>query len=98
MATTVQSRFDTRAQEALNRLIRTHGWTTSQALRESVLRLAEQTTAKPIPRLIGVGCVDSGVPDLATNKAYMKDFGVKSMGKGWKRPKSRRPGKKVMAK
>ena len=98
MATTVQSRFDTKAQEALKSLIRAHGWTTSQALRESVLRLAEQTTAKPLPRLIGVGCVDSGVSDLATNKAHMKDFGVKSMGKAWKRPKSRRPGKKARTK
>ena len=98
MATTVQSRFDSKAQEALKKLIRTHGWTTSQALRESVLSLAEQTTAKPLPRLIGIGCVDSGVSDLATNNAHMKDFGVKSMGKGWRPPQTRRQRKKARAK
>ena len=29
------------------------------------------------------GCVDSGVTDLSTNEAYMKDFGRDSMGEGW---------------
>lgn len=98
MVTTVQARFDTKAQEALKRLIRTNGWTKSQALRECVLRLDEQTTPKPLPRLIGIGCVNSGIPDLAINKAHMKDFGVKSMGKGWKRPEDRSPGKKARTK
>jgi hypothetical protein len=98
MAATVQARFDTKAQEALNRLTRANGWTRSQALRECVLRVDEQTIAKPLPRLIGIGCVDSGLPDLATNKAHMKDFGVKSMGKGWKRPEDRAPRKKARTK
>jgi len=30
------------------------------------------------PRLIGAGMFDSGIPDLATNKKYMEDFGRKS--------------------
>ena len=93
MPATVQARFDAQAQEALERLIRTHGWTTSQALRECVLRVDEQT--KPFPRLIGIGCVDSRIPDLATNKTYLKDFGIKSMGNGWERPKKRAVTKKA---
>jgi hypothetical protein len=77
MATTVQSRFDPKAQAALKRLLRTKGWTTSQALRECVLLVDEQTNAKPHPRLIGAGCFDSGITDLATNPKYMKGFGKK---------------------
>ena len=77
MGTTVQARFDTKAEAALKKLIRTNGWTTSQALRECVLRVYEQTAAKPRPRLIGIGCVDFGPGDLATNKKHMEGFGKK---------------------
>jgi len=77
MGTTVQSRFDVKAQAALKRLIRGNGWTASQALRECVLRVDEQTAAKPRPRLIGIGCFDSGPGDLATNKKHMEGFGKK---------------------
>ena len=89
MGTIVQARFDVKAQAALKRLIRSNGWTTSQALRECVLRVDEQTTASPRARLIGVGCVDFGPGDLATNKKYLDTLGVKSMGKGWQRHKDR---------
>jgi hypothetical protein len=75
--TTVQSRFDSKTQAALKRLTRSNGWTTSQALRECVLFVDEQKNAKPRPRLIGVGCYDSGISDLAANKKYMEGFGKK---------------------
>jgi hypothetical protein len=77
MGTMVQARFDTKAEAALKKLIRANGWTTSQALRECVLRVYEQTAAKPRPRLIGIGCVDFGPGDLATNKKHMEGFGKK---------------------
>jgi hypothetical protein len=89
MANTVQSRFDPKAQAALRRLVRANGWTTSQALRECVLLVDEQKNVKTRPRLIGIGCVDFGPGDMATNKKYLKDLGVKSMGKGWRRPGNR---------
>jgi hypothetical protein len=89
MAETVQARFDTKAQAALKRLISSNGWTTSQALRECVLRVDEQAAAKTRPRLVGIGCVAFGPGDLATNKKYLENLGVKSMGKGWRRPKDR---------
>jgi hypothetical protein len=73
----VQARFDTKAEAALKKLIRSNGWTTSQALRECVLRVYEQTAAKPRPRLTGIGCVDFGPGDLATNKKHMEGFGKK---------------------
>jgi hypothetical protein len=77
MGTVVQARFDTKAEAALKKLIRSNGWTTSQALRECVLRVYEQSAAKPRPRLIGIGCVDFGPGDLATNKKHMDGFGKK---------------------
>lgn len=77
MGTTVQARLDPKAQAALKRLLRANGWTTSQALRECVVRVYEQTAAKPRPRLIGIGCVDFGPGDLATNKKHMEGFGKK---------------------
>ena len=77
MGTMVQARFDTKAEAALKKLIRSNGWTTSQALRECVLRVYEQTAAKPRPRLVGIGCVDFGPGDLATNKKHMEGFGKK---------------------
>jgi hypothetical protein len=83
MGTTVQARFDSKAQAALKRVTRSHGWTTSQALRECVLRVDEQAAANPHPKLIGVGCFDSGATDPATNKKHME-----GLGKKWRVDKS----------
>ena len=85
--TVVQARLDEETQAALERLVRARGGTASQAIRESILKAAEQLTAKPRPRMVGIGCVNFGPGDLATNKKHMKDLGAKSMGKGWRRPK-----------
>jgi hypothetical protein len=85
----VQVRLDKGAQEALEQLVRRNGWTASQAVRDSLLKAAEQQRPKPRPRLVGIGCVDFGPGDLATNKEHLKDIGVKSMGKGWRPPRDR---------
>jgi hypothetical protein len=89
MKTSVQARLNEETQAALDRLVRANGWTISQALRECVLRVDGESTTMPRPRLAGVGCVDFGPGDLATNKKYMEGFGVKSMGKNWRPPKQR---------
>ncbi len=89
MKAMVQVRLDEEAQAALEQLVRSNGWTASQAVRASLLKAAAQQKSKARPRLVGIGCVDFGPGDLATNKAHMKDFGVKSMGKGWRPPKDR---------
>jgi hypothetical protein len=89
MGATVQVRLDKAAEAALEQLVRVNGWTASQAVRDSLLKAAEQQKPKPRPRLIGIGCVSFGPGDLATNKKHMKDFGVKSMGKSWRPPKER---------
>jgi hypothetical protein len=77
MPITVQARLDEKAEEALLRIARSEGWTTSQVIRECILEGAERRAAKPRPRLIGAGCFDSGVTDLATNKKHMEGFGKK---------------------
>ncbi len=89
MGSTVQARLDAETQEKLQRLVERHGMSTSEVIREGI-RLVEERHAKPKrPRLIGVGMFGGGPGDLSTNKKYMEDFGAKSMGKGWRRPKGR---------
>jgi hypothetical protein len=89
MGATVQVRLDKESEAALEQLVRDNGWTASQAVRNSLRKVAAQQKPKPRPRLIGIGKYDSGIADLATNKKHMEDFGVKSMGKGWVRPEER---------
>jgi hypothetical protein len=77
MATTVQARFDEKTKAALERLAKANGWTISQALRECVLRVDSQAVTQPRPKLVGVGCFDSGATGLAANKKDMEGFGKK---------------------
>jgi hypothetical protein len=77
MPTTVQARLKGKAEEALQHIARFEGWTTSQVIRECILESAERRAAKPRPRLIGAGCFDSGLTDLATDKKHMEGFGKK---------------------
>lgn len=86
MKTSVQARLDEKTQAALGRLVRVHGWTASRVIRESILFMDEKRSPKPRRKLIGIGEFDSGIPDLATNKKHLEDLGVKSMGRGWRRP------------
>jgi hypothetical protein len=90
MKSTVQARLDEESEAALRRLVSAKGCTASHAVRDSILKADEQLRAKPFPRLVGIGCVNFGPGDLATNKEHMKDFGMKSMGKGWRRPEDRK--------
>jgi hypothetical protein len=90
MKAMVQARLDEETQAALGRLVRQHGLKPSDAVREGI-RLLDKHHATPARlRLIGIGCVDFGPGDLATNKEHMKDFGVKSMGRGWRWPEERK--------
>lgn len=89
MASTVQVRLKPGTQAALERVARSGGWTTSEALRVCIHEADERRAAKPVPRLIGIGCVDFGPGDLATNKMHLRNLGAKSMGRSWRRPKDR---------
>jgi len=86
MKTSIQARLDEETQAALERLVRASGCTASQAVRDSILKADELLRAHRRPRLVGAGCFDSGVTDLATNKEHMEGFGKKwrvdKQGKG----------------
>ena len=86
MGATVQVRLDKESEAALQQLVRANGWTASQAVRDALLKAAEQQKPKPRPRLVGIGCVSFGPGDLATNKKHMEGFGKKwrvdKQGKG----------------
>ena len=78
MKTTVQARLDDESQKALSTLTRQLGMTPSEVVRESLRRMLK-THAGPsgkLPKFIGIGKFDSGIPDLSTNKKYMEDFGL----------------------
>jgi len=84
MGSCVQARLDEKAQKALDRLVKRNGWSVSRTLRECILQADELSSPQPRPRMTGIGILDFGPGDLATNKKYMQGFGEKSMGKGWR--------------
>ena len=86
MKTSVQARLDPESQAALEKLVLRLGWSTSEVVREGIRLVDKHHAAPPRRKLIGVGEFDSGIPDLATNKKYLEDLGVESMGLGWRRP------------
>jgi hypothetical protein len=87
MKASVQARLDEETQAALERLVRRHGWSVSKVVREGIRLVEERQAPATRRKLIGIGMFDSGVPDLATNKKYMEDFGRKSMGTSKRKPK-----------
>lgn len=77
----VQARLDRETQAVLERLVKRHGWSTSRVVREGI-RLVEQRQAAVVrPRLIDIGMFEGGPTDLSTNKKYLEDLGLKSMGR-----------------
>jgi hypothetical protein len=82
--------LDDELRERLDRAARRLGLSRSEALREGIRLVDRSTNTNATPRLVGIGCLDFGPGDLATNKKYLKGLGVKSMGKGWRPPKARK--------
>jgi hypothetical protein len=89
MGSTVQVRLDEEMQQKLDRAARRLGLSRSEALREGIRLVDKRASVHAVPRLIGVGCLDYGPGDLATNRKYLKGLGAKSMGKGWRPAKAR---------
>jgi hypothetical protein len=86
MATMVQVRLNTEMQEKLERAARRLGWSRSEILREGIRLVEISAGEKAVPRLIGIGMFGGGPSDLSTNKKYLKDLGLKSMGRARKKP------------
>ena len=72
----VQARLNAEDRQLLDELVRDLDWTPSQIVREG-LRLVREAhpTVSAAERIIGIGKFSSGIPDLATNKKYLEDFG-----------------------
>lgn len=82
----VQARLDQETQAALERLVQHHGWSTSKVIREGIRLVEKQHTPAARRELIGIGNYDSGLPNLATNRKFIEDFGQKSMGRARRKP------------
>lgn len=75
----VHARLDREEQILLKELIKTTGETIT-ALVKKGLRLLYQKEVKPTKNALeaagdAVGCFDSGIGDLSTNKKHMEGFG-----------------------
>lgn len=75
MRRTVQARLDRRSQTALEGLVHRTAWSPSRVVREGVHLLAVCYGFPAAKRVIGVGRFASGIPDLASNKKYLRGFG-----------------------
>lgn len=75
MRSTIQARLDYRSRKRLSALVRELGWTPSQVVREGLRILESTRLRKKKQRIIGLGKFRSGIPDLATNKAHLRDYG-----------------------
>jgi Arc/MetJ-type ribon-helix-helix transcriptional regulator len=86
MTTTVQARLDKETQAILDRLRRS-GRTTSDVIREAIRLVDREYRGGAASRMIGIGMIRSGVPDMGSNKEHLEGLGSNS-GIG-KRPKVR---------
>jgi hypothetical protein len=75
MATSIQARLDKETEHALEQLVRRLGWSPSKVVREGVRLLAACYVPKGRRTIIGQGKFRSGLGDLASNKAHLRDFG-----------------------
>ena len=80
MATRISVRLDKETRQLLEDLKLRLGWSYSKILREAILLLAAEHGFYEPKKIMGLGTFDSGISDLATNKAYLRDPGAKSKG------------------
>jgi len=77
MGTTVQVRLDEETTSLLRGFVKRSGKTTSEVLRRGIQLAVSEEKLRASARLVGIGCVDFGPGDLATNKKRMEGFGKK---------------------
>jgi hypothetical protein len=74
MKTTARVALDRDSQHQLRRLARDLGWSHSRVLQEA-LRLLGSCHGQPQRKITGVGKFRSGVRNLGSSKARLKNFG-----------------------
>ncbi|MGA9673160.1 MAG: hypothetical protein WBQ94_28430 [Terracidiphilus sp.] len=78
MRGSVQARVDAETEAAIEKLRRRNGWSMSRVVREGLQLLVQHQAGAATQRMIGIGMLDSGVSDLASNKKLVKGFGSNS--------------------
>jgi Arc/MetJ-type ribon-helix-helix transcriptional regulator len=77
MTTTVQARLDKETQAILDRLRRS-GRTTSDIIREAIRLVDRERGRGAAGKMIGIGMIRSGVPDMGSNKKHLEGLGSNS--------------------
>jgi hypothetical protein len=75
MNSAIQARLDDRSRKRLAVLVRELGWTPSQVVREGLRVLEASYLRKKKRGVIGLGKFSSAIPDLGSNKKYLRGFG-----------------------
>ena len=75
MRSVIQARLDDRSRKRLAVLVRELGWTPSQVVREGLRILEASYLWRKKHGIIGLGIFASRVPDLASSKRHLRDFG-----------------------
>jgi dTDP-D-glucose 4,6-dehydratase len=75
MPSTVQARLSRDERSSLAALMKRLGWTPSRAVREGLRLLAACYPGNDERTIIGQGKFASGLQDLGSNKAYLRNFG-----------------------
>jgi hypothetical protein len=71
----VHARLDTATSKLLKELKRRYGWSESQIVRRGIRALSALEPRLRRKRVHGIGRFRSGVRDLGSNKAHLRDFG-----------------------
>ena len=74
MKATVRARLDAASQRQLQQLVRDLGWSPSKVVREG-LKLLAVCHPRKRRKIIGQGTINSGIPDLGSNKKHLEGFG-----------------------
>jgi Arc/MetJ-type ribon-helix-helix transcriptional regulator len=75
MKEVIQARLDPAAQQQLDRLVQSLGWSASRVVREGIRLLAACQPAGQPRQIIGLGKFASGIKDLGSSKRHLRGFG-----------------------
>jgi len=75
MSRVIHARLDRATEELCKKLQKQFGWNNSEVVREGIKSLSALVPASGRRKITGQGRYKSGIPDLATNRKYLDDYG-----------------------
>ena len=75
MSSSIHARLDDDTKVMRDQLKKAEGWSDSEIVRRGIKLLAAVTPSKGKRQFTGAGKYDSGITDLASNKAYLEGLG-----------------------